>query len=162
MAHSSDEIKRTQEPLDIKICPAVLADIPAIAAIEAASFPDPWSEKGLEDCLKYSFSTMLTARLGERIVGFCCLYQVLSEGEIVNVAIDPKFRSRGIGRQMLDGLLSLGKDRGVTRFLLDVRLSNAPAIALYEKAGFKTLTIQKNFYSNPVEHGWLMELVVGE
>ena len=133
-------------------------DIEQIMAIEQASFTDPWTEGGFFDALKYSYSLMLCAKLGDTIVGYGCLYHIMEEGEIVHIAVAPDFRSMGIGLKLLESLLTHGRNLGVTRFLLDVRFSNASAIALYEKAGFKKLTVQKNFYENPVEDAWLMEL----
>lgn len=143
---------------EVMVALAAPEDLPEIVRIEQASFSDSWSLKGFEDALRYSYSTMLCAKLGNAVVGYCCLYQVLDEGEIVNVAVAPEHRSRGIGRIMLDQLIARGKAKGVSRFLLDVRLSNLPAIRLYEGAGFKKLAVQKNFYENPSEDAWLMEL----
>ena len=84
----------------------------------------------------------------------------MDEGEIVNVAVAQEFRGRGIGEQMLGELIRQGRLMSVKRFILDVRVGNTAAIRLYEKAGFRRLAIQKNFYENPSEDGWLMELLV--
>ncbi len=143
----------------VQLRQAVTGDVNAIARIETACFGDPWSVQGIEDALTYSYSTMLTAVLGGDIVGFACLYQMVDEGEIVQVAVTPKFQGQGIGRQLLGGLIRHGIEHGVTRFILDVRVSNDRAVKLYEKAGFKKLALQKNFYSQPTEDGWLMEML---
>lgn len=143
----------------IVIAPAVFGDIDRLMEIEFRSFSDPWSRKGFEDALTYHYSYMLTARCLGKVAGYCCLYHILDEGEIVNVAVAPEFRGRGIGFLMLSSLIQYGREQGVRRFLLDVRVSNQPAIALYKKAGFQTLALQKNFYQNPSEDAWLMELI---
>lgn len=143
----------------IEITPAVFEDIDQFMAIETQSFSDPWSKKGFEDALSYDYSYMVTARCLGKVAGYCCLYYVLDEGEIVNVAVAPDFRGRGVGFSMLSSLIQYGREQGVSRFLLDVRVSNHPAIALYKKSGFKPLALQKNFYQNPSEDAWLMELI---
>ncbi len=140
--------------------PMTERDLDGVMAIENASFSDAWSRAGFEDSLEQPYALMLTAKYGENVAGYCCLYQMLDEGEIINVAVAPDCRGLGVGLRMLEHLLALGKDRGIIRFLLDVRVSNAPAIRLYEKAGFAILAQQKNFYQSPVEDGWLMELLV--
>lgn len=144
---------------DLQILASDIKDIPEIIKIERESFSDPWSSKAFEDTLTYSYATMLTAKVKDQVAGYCCLYHILDEGEIVNVAIAPQFRRTGIGMNMLTCLIERGKMLGVRRFVLDVRVSNVCAIGLYEKAGFKKLVIQKNFYECPPEDAWLMELV---
>lgn len=134
-------------------------DLPEILTIENASFSDPWTFQGFLDCLKYSYSTLLTCKADGRVAGYGCLYAFGEEGEIINVAIAPEFRGRGYGEKLVFELIHQGRIKGVSRFILDVRMSNASAIRLYEKAGFKTIAIEKNFYENPKEDAWLMELV---
>lgn len=147
---------------DVVISPMIAADLNRVLAIEQASFGDPWSRAGFEDCLEQPYAVMLVARRQDRVIGYCCLYHMLDEGEIINVAIAPEARGQGVGLQMLEALLAAGKARGITRFLLDVRLSNTAAQRLYEKAGFMVLARQKNFYQSPTEDAWLMELNVSD
>lgn len=147
---------------DIVIAPMTAADLDRVLDIERASFGDPWSRAGFEDCLEQPYAVMLAARRQDRVIGYCCLYHMLDEGEIINVAIAPEERGQGVGLQMLEALLKTGKARGITRFLLDVRLSNTAAQRLYEKAGFMILARQKNFYQSPTEDAWLMELNVSD
>ena len=135
-------------------------DLQAVMDIEQVSFPDPWTKEGFRQSMEQPYSLMLTARLNDEIIGYCCLYHILDEGEIINVAIHPRYRGRGLGSQMLGQMLDMGKALGIVRFILDVRDSNISARKLYEKAGFKKIAIQKNFYETPTEDGWLMELTV--
>lgn len=144
---------------DLQIAPSDIEDLPCILKIEQRSFTDPWTYKNFEDTFSLSYATMLTAKIGNEVAGYCCLYHIMDEGEIVNVAIDPKFRRAGVGMKMLNCLIEHGRNAGVRRFLLDVRVSNEGAISLYEKAGFKKVVKQKNFYEKPVEDAWLMELM---
>ena len=143
---------------NVQICEAVPENAKAIAVIEEACFTDPWSMQGIIDALTYSYSTMLTAAVDGNIAGCACLYQMADEGEIINVAVAPKYQGNGIGKMLLMELIKRGTARGITRFILDVRVSNEKAVGLYEKAGFRKLVLQKGFYGNPPEDGWLMEL----
>ncbi|MBS5521855.1 MAG: ribosomal protein S18-alanine N-acetyltransferase [Clostridiales bacterium] len=147
-------------PEMVQIVPAQKMDLPELVKLERQCFSDPWSLSCFEAAQKYSYSTMLLAKLGDTVAGYCCLYHIMDEGEIVNIAVAPDFCRAGIGTKMLASLLEKGRGQGVTRFLLDVRFSNLAAIRLYEKAGFKKIAVQKNFYENPAEDAWLMELKV--
>ena len=144
----------------LRIVPMQLDDLDRIMEIEAASFTDAWTRSGFEESLAQAYAKMFTAKIDETVVGYCCLYHILDEGEIINVAIHPDWRGRGLGGRMLGFLLEEGLRDGVGRFILDVRESNIAAQRLYESAGFKKIALQKNFYDTPVEDGWLMELLV--
>ena len=78
------------------------------------------------------------------------------EGSITNVAIDPEYRRQGIGRKMLLKLIEIVKEKGVTALTLEVRVSNAPAISLYEGLGFKSVGQRPKYYTNPVEAAEIM------
>lgn len=145
---------------DIQIIPAQPDDLDEILEIEKDSFSDPWSRQGFEDALKYDYSALFAARVHNQVAGYCCLYHIIDEGEIVNVAVAEAFRGRGIGERMLQKMLRFGMAKGVKRFILDVRVGNAPAIKLYRKLGFRPLVLEKNFYESPSEDAWLMELKV--
>lgn len=144
---------------DLQIAPSDIEDLPYILKIEQRSFTDPWTFKNFEDTFSLNYAIMLTAKIKNEVAGYCCLYHIMDEGEIVNVAIDPRFRRAGVGMKMLSCLIECGRNAGVQRFLLDVRVSNEGAVSLYEKAGFKKVVKQKNFYEKPVEDAWLMELM---
>jgi ribosomal-protein-alanine N-acetyltransferase len=90
------------------------------------------------------------------IVGYCGMYTTPGEGEIVNVAVHPAFRRRGIARRLLKRLLEEGRDAQVERFILEVRRSNENAVALYEGLGFQTLGIRPGFYEHPREDALIM------
>ena len=92
----------------------------------------------------------------QKVAGYCCLYCVLDEGEIVNVAVSESFRKQGIGERLVRHLMQAGAQRGAKNFYLEVRAGNEPAQCLYEKLGFKTVGIRKNFYEKPVENALVM------
>ena len=81
---------------------------------------------------------------------------ICGEGDIDNVAVLPEFRNRGIASALIEGLLQAGRDKGVEEFTLEVRVGNAPAIRVYEKAGFVSEGIRPGFYEDPKEDANIM------
>ncbi|MCC8136887.1 MAG: ribosomal protein S18-alanine N-acetyltransferase [Clostridiales bacterium] len=135
-----------------------LNDIPEVAAIERQTFSQPWTEAGFRSALEQGNSLYLTARAEdkEKIVGYCGFQQAMDEAELLNVAVRGDARGNGIGYRMLRRLLQLGRERGVRRFVLEVRKSNAAALRLYEKLGFVIEGERKNFYERPNEDAVIM------
>lgn len=125
------------------------------AEIERLCFSDPWSERGLmmlADGRGVAFACVEQGRLAA-YAGMIC---VLDEGEIVNVATHPDFRRRGYARAALRRLIKYADDNGIVTLALEVRESNAPAVALYGSEGFFAAGKRKNFYSRPVEDAIIM------
>ncbi|MCD7716343.1 MAG: ribosomal protein S18-alanine N-acetyltransferase [Lachnospiraceae bacterium] len=145
-------------PDRIEIDVMQFTDIPEVAAIERRTFSQPWTEKGFRDALEQGASLYLVARLGDRheIVGYCGFQQGLDEAELLNVAVREDARKNGVGYAMMRLLLKLGRERGVHRFVLEVRESNAAALHLYEKLGFVVEGVRKNFYQQPTENAVIM------
>jgi len=133
-------------------------DLDVICEIEQASFTDPWSRQGFLDCLKLDHVITLVILEGERVAGYGCLYLVLGEGDIMNIAIAAAFWGRGLGGRLLDELLRAGKLKGAETFFLEVRKSNVPAINLYTSRGFKQIAVRKDFYQKPMEDALVMKL----
>lgn len=131
-------------------------DLEAVCRIEKEAFSMPWTEKGFADALTLPHALFLTAEVQGQAVGYCGFYQSLEEAEITNVAVKAEFRGRGIADQMLKELMCLGKERGVLSYMLEVRISNAPAIHVYESLGFEKQGIRKRFYEKPVEDAVIM------
>lgn len=131
-------------------------DAAEVAAIEKQIFSMPWSENGFLTSLQSEDTLYLVARRQNRIVGYCGLLQSFEEADITNVAVAPKERGRGIAFAMLTSLMTLGKERGIERFTLEVRSGNAAAIHLYEKLGFASVGVRKNFYDKPKEDAVIM------
>ena len=131
-------------------------DIPAVAALEREIFSMPWSENGFLSALSSSDTLYLTARADGRVVGYCGLLQSFDEADITNVAVSPAYRGRSVGYRMLSELMEAGKTRGIERYTLEVRVSNQAALALYEKLGFASVGVRKNFYEKPKEDAVIM------
>lgn len=139
----------------IRIVPFAAEHIAAVAEIECACFADPWTEDGLREELGNSCARFLTAvdEAGE-VAGYIGCHTVLDEGYIANVAVSPKLRRRGVGRQLVQALLAQSGD--LSFVTLEVRASNEPAIALYTGCGFVPVGTRRNFYSHPTEDALLM------
>lgn len=133
-------------------------DIPEVAAIEKMCFSQPWSEKGFAEGMEAS-AFFLVAEEDDRIIGYIGMYVSAPEGEITNVAVAPNARGKGTGKALVEAVKQWALDHGVTRIVLEVRVSNAPAIHIYETAGFVKLGVRKNFYQFPTEDAFVMEVV---
>ena len=143
------------------IRPAVLCDIPAIAGIEAACFSDPWSEKALTETMENPIAALLCAKSGDGITaGYVGVYFMGEDADITNVAVLPAHRRKGLADSLITALEALCRERGVLRLHLEVRASNVPAIALYEKHGFFRDGLRRNYYRNPREDAVLMTLQI--
>lgn len=126
--------------------------IEGIAAVEKACFRHPWSADGLREELGRGL--FLAAVEGEAVVGYVGCQTVLDEGYITNVAVLPSCRRRGIAEALLRELLRQAE--GLAFVTLEVRASNRPAAALYEKLGFARVGVRKGFYRDPAEDAVLM------
>ena len=130
--------------------------LPALAELEKQCFHAPWSEKMLREEL--GGGIFLVAEQDGEVQGYVGCQTVLDEGYITNVAVSPDFRRRGAARLLIAELIARAKEKGLAFVTLEVRESNAPAIALYTGAGFVPVGKRKNFYSNPTENAVLMTI----
>ena len=132
----------------------------ALAEIEKACFHAPWSTDMLREELGKGI--FLVAEQDGAAVGYVGCQTVLDEGYITNVAVSPACRRQGIGRALVRALVSHARSQGLTFVTLEARASNAPAIALYEGAGFRRVGARRNFYTAPTEDAVLMTLYLKE
>lgn len=132
------------------------AHLPALAEIERACFHAPWSEDALRAELGKGIFLVVEAE--GRAIAYAGCQTVLDEGYITNVAVAPTFRRQGAGRALLAALAARARAQGLAFVTLEVRASNAPAIALYEGAGYVRVGTRKNFYRAPQEDAVLMTL----
>lgn len=137
-------------------------DADAVSAIEAESFSMPWTKQGFLDALDMESNILLVAEENGEILGYECTYMTIDEGELTNIAVRKDQRGNGIAEQLLRQLRAEALRVGVERIVLEVRVSNAAAISLYEKVGFINLGIRKNLYERPTEDGYIMSLSVEE
>lgn len=138
------------------VVPMTERHLAALAQIEKACFHAPWSEAMLREELGKGI--FLVAERDGQAVGYVGCQTVLDEGYITNVAVSPDCRRQGIGRALIAALTAAARTQGLAFVTLEVRASNAPAIALYEGAGFVRVGVRKNFYAAPTEDAVLMTL----
>ena len=131
-------------------------DIGEVAALEAEVFSMPWSAQGFEDTLCREDVLFLVAREEDHVLGYVGVDCTADEGEITNVAVAPSVRRRGVGQELLSELIGRLAQKEIYRIVLEVRVSNEPAIRLYENQGFVTMGKRKNFYEKPVEDAYVM------
>ena len=130
-------------------------DLEQVAELEKSIFSTPWSKAAFSDSLQRPYSHFFVA-VADEIVGYCGVHNLGGDGEITNVAVEPKYRGQKIAYEMLDFAMEETKKAGVQAFTLEVRTSNTPAIKLYEKLGFVSQGVRKNFYENPTEDALIM------
>ena len=138
--------------MDCTICDAGPAHLPQLEALERACFSAPWTRAQLASQLPDDRHVFLIAAAGETVLGYANFLHVLDEGDIGNVAVAPEYRRQGIA----DALCARAAALDLAFLTLEVRVSNAPAIALYRKHGFQTVGQRRNYYQKPDEDALLM------
>lgn len=134
------------------------SDLAEVIAIEQETFSDPWSEKDFRDSLSKENNWYLISEVESAIAGYCGYWGIAGEGYIYNVAVKKEYRRQGVGYYMLESMLEQAKGRGITSLTLEVRQSNEAAIRLYEKLGFLSSGLRKDFYIKPKEDAVIMWL----
>lgn len=125
--------------------------------METRCFTDPWSADAIESTLAdKSVSSVGVFSDDGALIGFGMVYVAADEADVANIAVNPMYRRAGIGRALLRTLKETAAARGAASAYLEVRRSNAPAIALYTSAGFEVLGVRKNYYRSPVEDALIM------
>ncbi len=137
-------------------------DLDQVAAMAAAVFSEPWSRQGFAETLPMENVCFLVAKEEETVLGYAGLSLAADEGEIINVAVSPAFRRRGIACGLMRALLAEGAAGGIRRFFLEVRVSNTAAVCLYQKYGFTVRGRRKNFYTSPREDAYVMNFISEE
>lgn len=143
---------------EVKVIPTERDHLAFITATEKLCFSNPWSENSFAYALDNpNVQSCFTALYKGEPAGYMCLFHLFEEGELLNVAVSPDLRNKGIAQKMMDKMVEHLKEKGVERITLEVRESNAAARHLYERNGFTRFAIRKNYYSSPVENGIIME-----
>lgn len=134
------------------------ANLDEVLKIETASFSMPWSREDFKHLIEDDKSIYLVI-LADGIVAGCAGYTFNGfDGYVNNVVIDEKYRGLGLGKKLMQEVISEGHKAGVTEFTLEVRVSNKTAISLYEALGFTNEGVRKRFYEHPVEDAYVMWL----
>ncbi len=146
-----------REELPIRIVPMTADHLDEVAALERACFPDPWSRNMLAEELDNALSAFLVALDdGGKVIGYAGLQVVLDEGNILNVAVKPEYRRRGVAKRLLQVFLDFARANQLAFLTLEVRASNYSAIALYGGLGFRSAGRRRNYYDFPKEDAIIM------
>jgi len=126
-----------------------IADLDEVLQIENASFSDPWQRLAFENALDSQFSRALVARgPNGKIVAYTVYWIAGPECHILNIAVHPEMRRKGLGSLLMDTILEDARKCSCEEVVLEVRPSNLPAIALYQKYGFAPIGVRRRYYSN--------------
>ncbi|MDE6844544.1 MAG: tRNA (adenosine(37)-N6)-threonylcarbamoyltransferase complex dimerization subunit type 1 TsaB [Lachnospiraceae bacterium] len=148
---SQAERERAQELQKITYRRMTSEDVPFISKLEEETFSMPWSAKDFLEMINKEDARYYVAERDGQLLGGCGVLMAAGEGNITNVVIAPEARNQGVGTGMLRHLLKEGEREGLKAFTLEVRVSNAAAIHVYEKLGFVSEGIRPGFYEKPVE-----------
>jgi ribosomal-protein-alanine N-acetyltransferase len=146
---------------ELTLEPIRTRDLQQVMAIETACFSSPWSRSNFLFELRSMGSCCMLARLGNKVVGYGIGWFVLDELHIMNIAVRPDWRRRGIGCKLLRFFLSTGEGKGCRRATLELRASNEAARKLYQQHGFRPVAIRKAYYRRPLEDAVLMVMDFG-
>lgn len=133
------------------------SDAAEMAELEVLCFSDPWRKDAIEqDVAGNPLARYIVAVSDGRIVGFGGLWVVVDQGHIIDVAVHPEFRRRGIGRALVTAMINDSKTEGVVAHTLEVRESNEAALKLYEELGFRVAGMREDYYQHPPEHALIL------
>jgi ribosomal-protein-alanine N-acetyltransferase len=147
-----------KEMTRVELRPLQLRDLNAIETIERASYPTPWSRSMFASELAKPSSICLGAFDLETgvLVGYLVISRYVDAWHVMNVAVDPTERRRGVATSLLERLFELTTGRGRRGYTLEVRVSNTEAIALYERLGFKPRGVRRGYYTDNREDALIM------
>ncbi len=147
-------------PDALRIEPFDPTDLDELMEIENSSFSLPWSRQSYEELWPVNGISIWVARVDHEMAGYMLLQTVGEEMELHTFAVRPDLRRRRIGRRLLDFMVGQARQAGVKRIFLQVRPTNSPARALYEKLGFATVGIRRRYYRDNDEDAFVMRLLL--
>lgn len=123
-------------------------DIYAVMRVEHAAYAHPWTEGIFRDCLRVGYCCWVGEHGGE-VMAHLVLSVAAGESHLLNLCVAPTYQWQGLGRRLLRQALHLAREHGAARLYLEVRPSNAGALALYRKSGFTQLGVRRGYYPGP-------------
>lgn len=145
-----------------RIRPLCAADLPRVLEIEAEAYSVPWRRDTFGGLLRRTDTDLLAAERNGRVIGYAVCWTVLDQAELGNVAVAGEVRGRGVGRLLLGAVFRRLRERGARECFLEVRVSNAPAQALYRQQGFDVVGHRPRYYTDPPEDALVMRRSLGE
>ena len=143
----------------MNIRPVTIHDVDAIVRIEKEAFFQPWSKEAfIHEIVDHPFASLLLMEVEGKITGYIGFWLIGDQTQITTLAIKKEFQGRHYGRMLLQRCIALTKERGYKRMSLEVNVTNAKAIAIYESLGFVTQALRKGYYleSDGYQDGYLM------
>ena len=131
-------------------------DIDTILEIERRCFKDPYTREMLLWDMEGMFGYTFLIEDEGQVCGYASMNVLFEDAEVGNVAVDEPFRRRGYGKILMDAMHEKAKELGAKRVLLEVRVSNAPAVRLYESLGYERFSVRKRYYSDG-EDAYMMQ-----
>ena len=138
------------------IVPMQETHIAQIAALEKRCFSNPWSETSVRSELSNPLSYWLVAQEDGKLIGYVGSQSVAPEADVMNLAVAPEWRNKGIGRALMTALIAQLHSRGITALFLEVRVGNTPAQNLYRSLGFVEAGRRPKYYVNPTEDALIL------
>jgi ribosomal-protein-alanine N-acetyltransferase len=142
--------------VEVAVVPLRLSDLTDVEAIERRAYRTPWSRSMFASELAKSTSICLGAFEGDQLVGYVINSRYVDAWHVMNVAVDPAYQHRGIATRMLERLFELTADDERRGYTLEVRVSNADAIRLYERLGFERRGVRRGYYTDNHEDALIM------
>jgi ribosomal-protein-alanine N-acetyltransferase len=133
---------------EVCLRPFVVSDLLAVLEIERTSFPVPWQPEFFLNEMNNPYARLVVAERAGQVIGYFCRWLVADEMHILDVAVHPGHRRCGVGRLLLQHILAEARQNGACSASLEVRVSNQPAIALYQALGFQQAAIRRRYYEN--------------
>ena len=138
------------------IVPMQQSHIAQITALEKQCFSDPWSETSVRSELSNPLSFWLVAEEDGKLIGYVGSQSVPPEADVMNLAVAPEWRNKGVGRALMTALIAQLHSRGITALFLEVRVGNTPAQNLYRSLGFVEAGRRPKYYVNPTEDALIL------
>ena len=131
------------------LCRLTPEDAAELSALEEKCFPSFWTAEQYAKALgKGSPYLSLGCRMDGRLAGYITVSEVAGELEIINVGVEPEMRGRGIATRLLQAILHQAREKSIFFYYLEVRSSNAPALSLYTRAGFRRSGVRRRYYAD--------------
>lgn len=144
------------------IRPASRGDAALLGQLEARCFADPWSTASFRELLESPGSLALLASSGQETAGYIVARQITDTAEILNLAVLPEWRERGLGHRLLADMLDQLWSRGADEVYLEVRASNHAALRLYGAAGFIEVGHRRGYYDHPTEDALVLRTALAD
>ena len=135
---------------NLQLRPMQIDDLDVIMQIEPTIYSHPWTRGNFSDSLNSGYSAWVLEK-DDEIIGYALLMMVMDEAHLLNLSIAKPQQKQGLGRYLLEHMISTAKQYKAVNMFLEVRPSNISAIALYENMGFSEMALRRGYY--PSEHG---------